>query len=504
MGVLILKEKTFLFVNLAVDCGFFGVNHGIAYLVHIIRKNGFNVSVINIVKDITAEEFKKQIESLNPLIVGYSFMSLQVKYLIKYSKVIQNLSLLQIAGGVGATLEPETILQTSVDGFVIGEGEIPLDSLLKTINQDGNIYNTKGFCWQKDGELIKNEIPQYLNNLDQFDFPDYSVFDRKIVIYDLIYDIQSINSNINIMLSRGCPYACPYCSNKAIRSVYPSSKNYFRIPSVKYSINLLENLIKQYPESKHISFEDDLLTANKEWFWPFAEEYRKRIRLPYRVNIRTETLNTDIVKALKESGCVTASIGIESGNEELRKKVLKRHASNKEIIEKSKMIKKAGIKLYTYNMIGIPFETKEQMRDTLILNRKIGADFGQSTFFCPFPGTELYEICKKYSLLKESEVYEISSNYVDKPFIIQTSEQEKQTLKAQERILDYFKWQSMKYKQRNLRLTCSNPIAVWYYSMRLLAIYFIKKFSSPKNKLYWWIVDSKLKKQLDKTFQKYR
>ncbi len=501
-----LKEKnnkTFLFVNLAVDCGFFGVNHGIAYLVPIVRKNGFNVSVINIVNNISEEEFRKQIESLNPSIVGYSFMSLQVKYLIKYSKAIKNLLLLQIAGGVGATLEPERVLKTSVDGFVIGEGEIPLDSLLKTINQEGDIYGTKGFYWNKNNELIKNEIPQYLTDLDQVDFPDYSVFNRKIVVYDVIFDIHSIQSNINVMLSRGCPYTCPYCSNKAIRSVYPSFKNYFRIPSVEYSINLLENLIKQYPEAKHISFEDDLLTANKGWFLPFAEEYRKKIRLPYRVNVRTECINQDIVNAMKKSGCVTASLGIESGSEELRRKVLKRHPGNAEIIEKSRLIKQAGITLFTYNMIGIPFETKEQMRDTLILNRKIGANFGQSTFFYPFTGTELYEICKTQGLLKNEGLNEISTNYNTKPLIFQTPAQEKETLKAQEKIMDFFNWQSMKYKQRNLRLTCSNPIAVWYYSVRLTAIYFIKKFLSPRNKLYWWIVDSKFKKQLDIIFQKH-
>ena len=79
-----LSGKTFVFVNLSIEGGYFGVNHGIAYLVPIIRKHSLEVSVLHLTENISTEKFRKTIENLNPLIVGYSCTSLQLKHLAKY------------------------------------------------------------------------------------------------------------------------------------------------------------------------------------------------------------------------------------------------------------------------------------------------------------------------------------------------------------------------------------------------------------------------------------
>ena len=167
-------EKRFVFVNLSVESGYYGVNHGIAYLVPIVRRNGFDVSVLYIVADMGSEEFRKRIAGLDPSIVGYSCTSPQTGYLAKYSKAIKGLSgVLQIAGGVGPTLDPEGVLGgTSVDGVVVGEGEVPLDALLKALSAGGDIYSTKGFYWRRGGELTRNAIPPFAPDLSQLDYPD--------------------------------------------------------------------------------------------------------------------------------------------------------------------------------------------------------------------------------------------------------------------------------------------------------------------------------------------
>lgn len=481
-------EKTFVFVNLSVNGSYYGVHHGIAYLVPIVRRNSFKVAYIDIIKNISSEEFRRQIESLNPSIIGYSFTSPQIRYLIKYSKAIETLSdILQIAGGVGSTLNPEGVLsQTSVDGFVIGEGEIPLDSLLKTINEGGDIHCVKGIAWCIAGEIKRNVIPQYIFDLCQLDFPDYSVFDKDVVVSD---------SMLFLMLSRGCPYNCTYCSNKAIRSIYPSQKSYFRVPSVEHSIKLVEKVIRQYPETKQICFEDDLLISKQEWFFSFAKEYQRRIGIPYRMNVRIECINEDIVRGLKESGCVVAFLGLESGNENFRKKILNRHHSNQEIIEKTKMIKKANIKLFTYNMVGFPFETKQHLRDTLKLNKRIKPDSGVCTFFYPFLGTELYKICKKEGLLNKERENEMPTNYNTKPIIPPTRQQKRESIKAQKKITNYLSWQNLRYEQKRLRSIHSGLVRVAYYLIRSWMIYLLLT-RYKKEWLYWWFVNNKLLKRI--------
>ncbi|MGR3220983.1 MAG: B12-binding domain-containing radical SAM protein [Candidatus Anammoxibacter sp.] len=486
------SKKTFVFVNLSINSGFYGANHGVAYLVPIVKKNSFNVVFIDMANDITEEEFKKQIEDLNPSIVGFSFTSLQTKYLIKYSKAIENITdCLQIAGGVGATLDPKGILpQTAVDGFVIGEGEIPLDSLLKTINNGEDIYNTEGICWHKDGKIIKTGTPQFTRDLDQLDFPDYSIFERDLVI-------TGTSMNLNIMLSRGCPYSCTYCSNSAIREVYSNYNGYFRMPSVEFCINLVKDTVKQYPETQFISFEDDLLIAKKEWFLSFADEYRKQIGIPYRANVRTECINDEIIKALKDSGCAVGFLGLESGNEQIRKTLLKRHHSNEMLIERALMVKDAGIKLNTFNMVGLPYETKENMQETLELNRKIKADFGICTFFCPFPGTELYEICKREGMLKEDHLRDLVNNFNTSPFLHQASQKKEDCIKAHKRINNFLKWQELisKHDEFKTKHTTSKSIL---HLLRLLVIYSLHRFSSPyaENSLFSRLARSKFQKRI--------
>ncbi len=480
-------EKTFVFVNLSVESGYYGATHGIAYLVPIVRRNGFKVSVLQIVGDIGSEEFRRRIEGLNPSIVGYSCTSPQTRYLAKYSKAIEDLpDILQIAGGVGPTLDPEGVLaRTCVDGVAIGEGEIPLDSLLKAVDQGGNIYSTEGFYWHRDGEIERNAIPQFISDLSQLDYPDYSVFDKHVV--------QPVSS-LNLMLSRGCPYSCNYCSNKALRSVYPSAKGYFRVPSIEHSIHLLETMIKQYPETTYINFEDDLLIAKKQWFLSFAEAYRKRIRIPYRADVRTECIDEDILRALKDSGCDLVFLGLESGNEDLRKRVLNRHHSNEEIIEKARMVRNAGLKLFTFNMVGLPFETRQALRDTFALNKKIESDCGECTFFYPFPGTALYETCKKENLLKEASEAESLTNYNTRPAISLGPAQEQEVIRARKKLLDYLAWRDLKYEHRKFRSGHSWPAAALNL-MRLLAAYLSKKFSSPRRRgsLYRRVMDNRLR-----------
>ncbi len=479
--------KTFAFVNLSVDSGYYGVNHGIAYLVPVVRRHSFEVALLNIVDEISAEDFRRRIERLSPAVVAFSCTSLQVKYLKKYSEAIEKCpDTLLVAGGVGPTLEPERILlETSVDGVAIGEGETPLDLLLQTIKEGGDHFRTRGFYWKRDGTIEKTEIPPFISDLSQLDHPDYSVFEKNVV---------QPASSLNVIISRGCPHSCNYCSNKATRSAYPSAKGYFRVPPVEHAMGLLGDLVRQYPGTAYIDFEDDLLIARKQWFLSFASEYRRRIGLPYRVAVRTECLDEDIVEALKGSGCDVVFMGLESGNETFRKKVLNRHHSNEEMVEKAKMIKRAGIKLFTFNVFGFPFETEKNLQETVKLNKRIESDCGACSFFYPLPGTELHRMCKKHNLLKSEEAGGVPSNFNERPVIRMTPAHEKKVIRAQKQLLSYFYWQDLKYEHGRFCSTHSWPRAA-VNLVRLVGPYLLKKVSSPykKNSLYRRVMDSKLR-----------
>ena len=430
-------RKVFVFVNLSINSGYYGVNHGIAYLIPIVRRHSYQVSVLHLVEDPGPEEFKRQIGRLNPSIIGYSLTSPQARFLQEYSRAARDLSgVLQIAGGVGATVSPEEILlESAVDGVAIGEGEVALDRLLETIERDGALHETKGFFWRKDGNVHRNEIEPFAADLDELELPDYSLFDPAVR-----YAIGS--PHLNVILSRGCPYSCAYCSNPVLRDVYPSQKGYTRFLSVARSMELLEGLLARFPETTGFGFEDDLLIARRNWFLSFASEYGKRIRLPYRINVRAECIDQEMVEALKESGCLFTLIGLEAGNEEFRRVTLNRSYSNSELIQKAKMIQKAGLGVFTFNMVGFPFEKRRHLRDTVRLNKKIRPNDGICTFFYPLPGTKLYQVCKREGLLAHEKLTDLPTNYNTRPLIPPTSRQKEACIKTQRKLTEYFRKRS--------------------------------------------------------------
>lgn len=441
------SEKRFLFIDLTINSFYYGVNHSIAFLVPVVKKNSFAVSVIRLDKEISAKKFKKMVEKINPTIVGFSSMQPQTGYLIKYSKAIADLpGILKIAGGVGPSLAPEeTLLESAVDGVAVGEGEQILNELLIRINKGKDIYNTPGFYWKIGNQIKKNPIPHFLTDISSLDFPDYSVFKKSVVLREY--------GAIKVQISRGCPNNCTYCSNPALRSLYPSSQNWFRVPTVDYSIQFLKNLILQYPKSKFVVFNDELLTSNKEWFMDFGAKYSQTINLPCNLCIHPQTIDDDLVDTFKKMRCHFVWIGLESGDESIREKVMNRHYSNELFIEKCKMIKAAGIQVYTFSILGLPHETPKQMAKTLALNKLIQADNGHCSFFYPFPKTKLYEICQKDNLLLDREEMLKIDNYNTKPAIKLSPEIRQQCIAIQKEIIYYF----MKQKQN------SHLLKSWFF-----------------------------------------
>jgi radical SAM superfamily enzyme YgiQ (UPF0313 family) len=98
-------------------------------------------------------------------------------------------------------------------------------------------------------------------------------------------------------------------------------------------------------------------------------------------------------------------MGIESGNKWMRKYILNRDVSDKEIIEKFEIVKKKGIRVSAYNIIGLPFETREMVFETINLNRKINPATSSVAAFKPYPKTQLSEIAKEFGFLRKTPDY---------------------------------------------------------------------------------------------------
>jgi len=103
---------------------------------------------------------------------------------------------------------------------------------------------------------------------------------------------------------------------------------------------------------------------------------------------------------MKEAGCFSIQIGIESGNNEILKNVRKGFLIA-EALEAAQKIQNHGIELQAFFMVGFPQETEQTLNDTLSAMKQLPGWLSYS-IFTPYPGTEAFEFCREKGLIKDT------------------------------------------------------------------------------------------------------
>ncbi len=400
------------FIYFDLNTGYYAnFHHGLAYIIATLKNSAQQVFLTHIANEDTLEEVRSVFPQEKIDILALSFTTNQKKYVQRFLSVLELPRKLTIAGGVHCSLVQERVFQElpGIDGVCIGEGEIPLQELCRRLDAGKDYLSTPSFYFKRGERIIKNPVAP-LPDIDTLPFPDYSLFDfRKIV-----------GGNAQcfpMLLSRGCSYSCYYCCNHTLRELYPNSREYVRRHSVERAIEIIKANLSLHPQTGKITFSDDTFTLNRDWLLAFGKAYRQEIGLPFVCNARVETLDDGMVRCLKSSGCVSIDIGVETGNEWLRKYILNRRHSNLTIKEAFRLTEKHHIKSFAYTMVGFPFETREMAAETLALNIQLRPNFGKCFYYFPYPGTKLSELSNKYNLLADD--LDAVSGYMEKPSIKQ-------------------------------------------------------------------------------------
>ncbi len=398
----------FHIVYFDVDTGFYpSFHHGLAYIIGTLKEQGHHVTLDHLA---TLEDIPQgiaRLDAIRPQIMGLSFTTNQFQYVRTFLSHEQRHKPLIVAGGVHCTLVKERLFQElpSIDALCIGEGELPMRDLGRAMDNGTDYTTTASMIFKTEKGFITNPVAP-LPQLDDLALPDYTLFKYEQIIRDG-------GESFPMLLGRGCPYKCSYCCNHVLRDSYPNKKDYVRFPSIPRSIEIIQSNLKLYPNTRQILFADDTFTLNKKWIIPFCAEYKKVIPLPYICNARVETITEPVVESLKDSGCASIEFGIESGSEWLRKNLLNRHHSNDKIRQAFAIVRKHGIKTFAFNIVGIPFETNAMAQETFRFNQELRADYGRCFFFFPYPGSEIYEVAKKFDLLPDN--LELVSGYTESP-----------------------------------------------------------------------------------------
>ena len=352
-----------------------------------------------------AEKFEEMLENFRPDLIAATSTSYEFNSLMDFVLPAKNkFNIPLIVGGAHATVTPDRVIQTEgVDMICIGEGERALLELIKRIGNKRDFEDIQNL-WVKNshGEIIKNKIGPLIQ-MDDLPDPDWDLFDSRHRVRPFEGELKSYGF---FEMSRGCPFNCSYCINEKLHKTYRASginSRFYRFHSSEIIIDRMQRYKEKY-NFNHVQFVDENLSVFPiEELKKLAELYRKHVDVGFFATARPENFVSEPEKAeiLADMGCRMLALGAESGNEELKKTILNRPMKNETLERATETIKKSGILVSLYNIIGFPNETIEMVFDTIRLNRRIQPDRYSVRFLVPYPGTSIRDYCVQKGYIGE-------------------------------------------------------------------------------------------------------
>ncbi len=379
-----------------------GIYFGISQIASVLKMHGHSCNLVVLdrrYKQKNIELLLAKIRSFNPRILAFTAVYSEYDFIYNVASEIKSLlpNLFLYAGGVHITLNPNEKYLKVFNVFCIGEGEYPTLELIENFENKEKIKNIPNLWIRTSAGIIKNPLRPFIPDLDELPFPEREMWQEWIL---------EPNTKLTVLVGRGCPYNCTYCSNHRLRKV--TSGRYVRLRSPGNVIAEIRSLHSSFPSVDEMYLEIETLGVNLKWLDNFCEQLylfgkETGFKLKFGTNLRIfPTMDIEsVLNNFKKANILSVTIGLESGNYRIRKDILKRDYSNEIILKTSEEAKKRGIEIALFNMVGIPTETPLEFSETLEMNQKIQPAFHATSIFFPYPGTELYEMCEKMHLISE-------------------------------------------------------------------------------------------------------
>jgi anaerobic magnesium-protoporphyrin IX monomethyl ester cyclase len=409
------------------------------------------------------------------VLVGITITFMTISESFKLAKFIkaQNSNAVIVFGGPHATLAPdESINNESVDIVAIGEGLYTMLDVANRVKTGGGFDDIKGIWYKNEhGEIIKNEIREFIKNLDDIPYADRCFFtDRAYRRYqhNLLERI-FIPETWHIMSAQSCPFNCRMCQ-PALRNIAGP----WRQRSVANVIDEIRFLKKTY-NAKHFSFNDNDMGVDRRWIENFCHEAKNINGIKLSCLGRANLLDYDLLKMMKESGFHTISFGAESGSNRVLKEIMNKKTSVQQIIDLATNCYNLKIKAYAYWMMANPGETIEEMKDTARLASELPVFYSHFHIATPNPGTHYYlDACQGDYLHLQSwdDVHDRK-----KPTIIQNNITVNDIIRMDEDLIETMTDKGWNYRYNGHTLSFINtrlfsrryPLQIIGYEMKLFA-----------------------------------
>ena len=385
--------------EIRIKYGSYGYQAGMAALSASLKKADYtNIEFLHLTRDIPPDKFRKLILDINPTIVGFYTTFNQYRFIYQYLSVIPN-GIFTILGGPHPTIYPKCLEETPrLDAICIGEGDQSFVELVNRIQNGESLEGVSGVVYRAEKDIHCNSPRPFITNLDELPFEDREIFRQSISKQFGLLEIGYQNS---FRLGRGCPFQCSFCSNHSQSKAQPGK--YVRFRSTAHIIAEIEEVVGRYHPTE-LFFQDDTFMSSVEAVEEFCEQYGKKIGIPFSFFGRIELVSNKLLRTIRDAGGIRVSYGVESGDEEIREKVLRKRFSNRDVKRVFQITKELGIVAEAFVMVGFPGETVKSFQRTAELLQNIQPDIYTLSTYFPNPGTDLYDLAKKEGYLRYESV----------------------------------------------------------------------------------------------------
>lgn len=360
---------------------------GIGYIASYLRDNKHKVRLLDISEpDIN---LLLKLKSDRPDVIGISITTPQLRLSSVIVKLIRETlpGVPIVAGGIHPSFFKDRFMaDLDVDYVIYGEGEVTMNELCDAISSHGDLSRIDGLIYRSvNGTVVVNPPRKLIADLNILSFPA-----RDLVNYNTYLQPPGLVRGVwtnrcgNIITGRGCPGRCTYCGANYLWG------NAYRRRTVDNVLQEIDLLVEKY-DIDGLYLTDDTFLMNTKWIEEFTEKFiARKFGFKWACYGRVDTVNQEILTAIKKAGCVQVEYGIESCSKRVLNKI-KKNTDVEKIISSVNMTRNSGLRALGSFIFGFPEDDVEDLKASINISSSINLDFVTCYFATPFPGSELYD-----------------------------------------------------------------------------------------------------------------
>lgn len=388
---------------------------GLGYLATAIRGR-HEVAILDCIREnIPIEKLESVLESSRPDVVGLQCYTFDLRFVTEALKAAKRVSreTVTVVGGPHPSAMPEDLFHRAgkdLDFAFVGEAETGLPMLLDGLRDGQADYRAvPGLVWRDNGR-IRSKLPVFPEDLDALGMPAWDIIRPETYPESQHGAFYRQFPIAPVIVTRGCPYPCTFCAGHVV------SGRKIRRRSAGHVLDEIQYLRRRFG-IREFHVVDDNFTQDRDYAKSLLRQLKAAsLGMSWAVpnGVRMDTLDEELLGLMKDTGLYLISLGIESGSDRMLK--LMRKGTTKEGIRSSvRMIRRAGIDMAGFFILGYPGETAATIRETIRFSAELPLKRANYFTYLPFPGSESFRMLQAGGRLGEvdwTRFYFMNAAYV--------------------------------------------------------------------------------------------